>query len=580
MCGIVGFFSERKRVREEDFNRMRDSLHRRGPDGAESVFLNDNRIALGHRRLAIVDLSNDGTQPMSNEDQSVWLTFNGEIYNHRSLSTELIELGHVYKSKCDAETVIHAWEEWGEECLLRFRGIFSFAIWDSNTQTVFCARDHLGVKPFYYQENDETLIVASQPRAFLKNPQFRAEIDANAFVDYLYFGIIPDDKSIFLGVKKLPPGSSLKYSAGKITVKKYWDVKYKPTIFEYEEAKHDLGAAIEDAVNMQLMSDVPYGTFLSGGIDSGLITAMAAKHSRHQIPSITVGFDSKKRDEREYARIVANYAKTRHTEAVFNYETARRLFRETAEVFDEPYALGAGLPLMFISEKTQELGLKVMLAGDGADELFAGYNCYDEIAAQSTEPYVTYTPHEAYLKSKDELRVLGTRSIRAVRDGPEWRYHKFLGTTNNEVLDTQILDSRTYLPDEILTKVDRASMAYGIEVRVPFLDPKLVELAFSIDHKLIYRNGERKALLKDIASNFLPSEAITRRKKGFSIPFWRWMLRPQQWFHMFNTVKNGALVESDLINREQFKREGLFLTPSWLWKLYVAEIWAERWIKD
>ncbi|MFT5465342.1 MAG: asparagine synthase (glutamine-hydrolyzing) [Verrucomicrobiales bacterium] len=575
MCGIAGYISESQPIEPSAFNRMRDTLIARGPDGADSKFFREGRVALGHRRLAIVDLSEAGAQPMCNETGDVWLTYNGELYNHETLRTELERLGHRYNSTCDAETIIHAYEEWGDQCVLRFRGIFAFAIWDSRTGRLFCARDHLGVKPFYYLKTSEALIFGSQPKAICAAPNFKPKADPSAFADYLFFGIVPHDRALFEGVKKLPPGHQLVYEDGSIAVKQYWKVQYQPEIRDFDEAVSLVGDALESAVSLQLMSDVPYGSYLSGGIDSSLITAIAAKSSGSRIPSITVGFDDKKRDERPFAQLVADHCQTDHHENVLNYKTAMGLVDELAEIYDEPYALGAALPLVFIAKKTRELGLKVVLAGDGADELFAGYRHYDQMQSAS-DPYASYQPHEAFIHTREEMRMAGS----AIPDDcqPEWRFRQFYPNGLPSTPAAQVLDAKTYLPDEILVKVDRATMAEGVEARVPFLDPNLVELAFKIDSSLTYRAGERKALLKAVARKWLPDSVLTQRKKGFSIPIRRWLLRPANWLRMVKTVWGGMLIELKLIDGAQFKRKGAFLPPVWLWKLYIAELWARRWL--
>lgn len=577
MCGIVGYFSQTVPINPKTFDRMRDTLATRGPDGASSKYFSNNRVALGHRRLSIIDLSDHGTQPMSNEDGNVWLTFNGEIYNHPQLSRELISLGHKYQSSCDAETIIHAWEEWGNDCVRRFRGIFAFTIWDMKSGDVFCARDHLGVKPFYYADLPDALLVASLPRAFLAMDKFAPKVEEASFADYLFYGIVPHDKSVFKNVKKLPPGHCLTYRNGKIEISSYWQLQYQADIVDFEEAKQEISKTLVEAVSLQLMSDVPYGTYLSGGIDSSLITSIATHLSGRCIPSITVGFKQEKFNEVPYAKRVAEHCGAKLQVEMLGYSTAMNLVQDLIEAHDEPYALGAGIPLMFIAKCTQQQQLKVILAGDGADELFAGYHHYDQMA-DTKNTYQAYQPHEAMVHDQKDLRMLGSALKEAITNGPEWRYNRFVGTTGNSVLDAQLLDSQTYLPDEILMKVDRASMAYGVEVRVPFLDQQLVELVFRIDHKLIYRAGDRKALLKAVAKKWLPKSVLTQRKKGFSAPIRRWSLHPSNWLRMYFTIRNGALADLNLINADEFSLKGLALPPEWMWKYYIAELWARRWI--
>ncbi|MEM7012862.1 MAG: asparagine synthase (glutamine-hydrolyzing), partial [Verrucomicrobiota bacterium] len=471
------------------------------------------------------------------------------------------------RSNCDAETIIHAYEEWGDDCVLRFRGILAFAIWDQRSRRLFCARDHLGVKPFYYKSSKTGLSFASQPKALASD--FR--VDPQAFADYLFYGIVPHDRGVFEAVHKLPPGHRLVYDHGALSVEKYWEVAYRPEIKDADEAAAELTSVLENSVTMQLMSDVPYGTYLSGGIDSSLITAIAAEKSDVVIPTITVGFNEKKRDERPFARIVADHCKTRHHEAILDYRSAMNLVGELADVYDEPYALGASLPMVFVAKETQRNDLKVVLAGDGADELFAGYRHYDRMAEGGE-----YRPHESMIQTREELLMAGD-AISADWN-PGWRFREFFPILDDPVAAARVLDANTYLPDEILSKVDRATMAASVEARVPFLDPQLVELAFQIDNKVMYQAGERKALLKNVARKWLPDEVLTQRKKGFSIPFLRWMMRPMNWLKMYRTVNGGMLTELQLIDGDAFKRRGAFLPAVWLWKFYVAELWARRWL--
>jgi asparagine synthase (glutamine-hydrolysing) len=605
MCGIVGRVGLTTRIDEDLFDGMVDALEARGPDGRGTRYFSDQRVALGHRRLAIVDLSDLGTQPMANEEENVWLTFNGEIYNHPSLRIELEAAGHQYRSNSDSETIIHAYEEWGQDCVRRFRGIFSFAIWDERSQTLYCARDHLGVKPFYYASDGDEFIFASQPRAILKSPNYSPTIDHQGFADYLSYGIVPHDRAAFRGMAKLPPASMLTLKQdGSYSIAKYWTVRYQPEINDFDEAVEQIQSHLESSVSMQLMSDVPVATYLSGGIDSSLISAISTERYSHRMQSLTIGFHERASDERPYARLAADHIGTNHIDQVLTREDAIGLIETFVDAYDEPYALGAAFPLLCIAKLTQSLGIKVILAGDGADELFAGYLHYDQfeqlysqnhcrhgsampsgfkpfmrkLIGKTFDPVSHYfVPREGILRRKQQASLLHPDVLQSVDEDTCWRTRKFFRPDVRAVTAGQLIDIHTYLPDEILTKVDRATMAFGVEARVPFLDPQLVELAFSIVPEVQYRGGERKAAMKAAAAKYLPPSILTARKKGFSIPLVEWLLKDGLRDSMIDEIVGGALFENGLLNPKNFKQKCKDLPANYVWQLYAAERWARRW---
>ena len=606
MCGFVAWASTSRALPQTALDRMSDALASRGPDGRGTRRIDEGRVALGHRRLAIVDLSDAGSQPMSDADGQVWLVCNGEIYNHPALRRELEALGHRYRSDSDSETIIHAWKAWGADCVHRFRGMFAFALWDTRERCLFAARDHLGIKPLYLAARDDGLALASQPKAFRDLPGFVPALDRAAFVDYLAYGIVPDDRAAFDGVAKLPPGHRLTWRDGRHAIERYWQVRHEVTIDDPHEAGERLDAALAEAVELQLMSDVPLASFLSGGIDSSLVTALATTARGAAMDSLTVGFEERESDERGFAELAARHSGTRPHVAVLRRDEAPALIDELVEAFDEPFGMGAALPMLRIARLAREEGFKVVLSGDGADELFAGYHHHDALARryrrrgrESAERVVNpplawltraalgpfhalehYRPHEAMMSPELRGQVLGETMADAPAAGLGWRERRHFPGTLGATDAARLYDLNTYLPDEILVKVDRATMAFGVEARVPFLDQRLVELAFAIDGALHHAAGERKALLKRVAARHLPESILTTRKKGFSIPLERWLDAEDGASRraMAAAVSDGHLVAAGALRGDGLARALDDAPPGVTFQLYLAERWARRWL--
>ncbi len=604
MCGIVGWVSRDTPIDPPSFERMTDRLAHRGPDGRGTWYSPSRRTALGHRRLAIVDLSPAGAQPMPLAEAGLWLTYNGEIYNHAALRRELEGRGHVYRSRSDSETILHAYAEWGGACVSRLRGIFAFAIWDERRQTLFAARDHVGVKPFYYHTTPEGMAFASQPRAFFDLPRFQATISHQAFADYLAYGIVPGERGAHAGISKLLPGHTLTWSDGAISLRRYWRLPESADIHCAEQAALLLGPAIEEAVDLQLMSDVPVATFLSGGINSSLVTAIGTTLRSERTVAFTMGFDDERRDERPFAAKTAEYCGADAVVGVLTEADADGTVDDTVEAFDEPFGIGAALPMVAISRLAAEHSAKVVLTGDGADELFAGYRHYDTLAAhyrrwgQATgqhignwprhwlmraargrfDPMAKYSSHNAEIAGSVREALAGE----AMRDAlvERWREVEHFPLDREPVEAARRCDFHTYLPDEILVKVDRATMAFGIEARVPFVDPELAALAFRIASILHYERSERKGLLKRVARRWLSDEILTARKKGFSAPLGAWFNAPAaRHRRMVEALMDGKLVASGLLRREAIEPtlRALRRPAAGLLQLYLGERWANRW---
>jgi asparagine synthase (glutamine-hydrolysing) len=606
MCGILGQVDYQNKIEQLTFRSMLDTLSHRGPDGCGCMFLDKDRVALGHYRLSIIDLSEAGVQPMTNEDETVWLVFNGEIYNFPALRQTLIRTGHVFRSNTDSEVIIHAYEEWRDDCVLYLRGIFAFGLWDSKAQRLLLARDHLGVKPIYYSNNSHAFTFASQPRAIIHDPGIKRKVDICAFSDYLAYGYVPFDKAIFQGMAKLPAAHRLIVEDGNVKVERYWQIHYTPLIDNEQNAVHLLREALQETIRLQMISDVPVGAFLSGGIDSSGVTALMSASSTEPLQTFTIGFEEESSDERDYARIAANRFSTLHHENVLTEDIACELIPTFSEIYDEPFFDSSGLPTHFVSQLARSNGLKVILTGDGGDEVFAGYRWYDFFSRVMTSnrmerfrkwieryreqylggtvnhsadgPLEDYFNFVGFLSWEKQQDMLTSRAKDEARADHLWLLRSFYQPEYPIVTMAQHFDINTYLVDDILTKVDRASMACGLEVRVPLLDYKLVELAFTIDAKLMYHNSMRKYLLKKTFAEWVPVEILTARKKGFSIPLKQWMGNFLQEITL-KVLDDGSLVNQGILTPDVTQSIVLKRNPQILWLLFTAELWARRWVE-
>lgn len=607
MCGILGSVGNPPPDRAT-FDCMLDELAYRGPDGRGVKVLDNGGVLLGHRRLAIIDLSSDGAQPICNEDGTIWLTYNGEIYNYRELREILLRRGHRFHSRTDSEVIVHAYEEWGSACVSHLRGIFAFGLWDGRDRTLFLARDPLGVKPLYYASYAGRFTFASQPKAILADPAFPRKIDPHGLRDFFAHGYVPHARSAFAGMAKLPAAHTAVLANNVLTVNRYWELHNGETLNDPLEACERLQDGIANAVQAQLVADVPVGCFLSGGIDSSLLVAMARPHL-DELRSFTVGFTEAGSDERGYARAVAQQFGTRHCESVLSQEDLHEHLFKLQEHFDEPFDPNGPLPFMEVARLARENDTIVALGGDGADELFAGYLRYDDF----DRPAWVASGWQA--KVWQGLRHNGLVNPRhsAMNDIPRYFHYEgcldegnlaslmepqFLSRLEDDALSimrqlhrpdlpavaaARHLDMQLYLVDHILCKVDRASMAHGVEARVPFLDPELVRTAFKIPLDLHYRHGERKALLKKIASRWLSADIVTTRKKGFSTPLGDWLdARSDPWLNAW--LQDGMLVSAAILRPDwpsglaalQAANGATALRARWL--LLTAELWARRWI--
>ena len=623
MCGIAGWVGT---APPELLPAMLRQLKHRGPDG-DGVHLAAG-AALGMTRLAIIDLVT-GRQPMANEDASLWIVFNGEIYNYRELRPALEARGHRFRTRSDTEVIVHAFEEWGDECVERLRGMFAFAIWDARRRRLFAARDRLGKKPFYYWQRDGVFVFGSEPKALLCHPAVPRELDWAAFHHYLAFGYTPAGRSIFAGIRKLPPAHTATLDDGVLALRRYWTLPAPPPPgaprVAFADAARRVREELREAVRLRLEADVPLGVFLSGGIDSSAIVASMRDVTGGRIATFSIGFGprSPSFDELPYARAVAERFATDHHEEVLEPDVAG-LVPALVDQFDEPFADSSALPTFVVAQATAR-HVKVALSGIGGDETFAGYPRY--LGVTASEIYAR-VPRPLRLAAAGVLGALA-RDAGSSRNWPE-RLRRFaagagrplpdrylgwtrffdddaLGALVTPALDARLagdvaapqreafarggfddprdgafrLDLATYLPDDLLVMADRMSMAHSLELRAPFCDHRLVEWSLALPPALKMRGFRPKALLKAAFADVLPPAVLGHAKQGFMIPLGRWLredLRP---------------LLDDLLAPERVRARGLFQPAAVerlkqeharrrrshadrLWTLMLAELWMRQ----
>jgi asparagine synthase (glutamine-hydrolysing) len=629
MCGLCGVlnFDGQVPVDQEGLAAMTATLQKRGPD--DLGYFRSGPVGLGHRRLSIIDLEM-GHQPLSNEDGTIWIVYNGELYNYQEIRINLEKAGHRFATASDTEVIVHAYEEYGADCLKAMNGMFAFAIWDSNRRRLLLARDRLGIKPLYYAHLPQCLLFGSEVKALLAHPRFERRLDVTALNLYLSLEYVPTPHSIFAGVSKLPPGHFLLVEGSDTRLERYWDLrldKSEPvstrTVAECSAEVHQL---LYDAVKMELIADVPVGVLLSGGIDSGAVAAMMARASTRPVPSFSVAFDDPSFDESSHAQLVARHLGTEHHEFPLSADTALQALPEIVAGLDEPLGDSSIIPTYCLSRFTKEY-VKVALGGDGGDELFGGYstlqahrlaNYYQRLAPgwlrQLVEPWVLEKLPVSFDNLSFDFKM--RRFLRDYSLPPVVRHHRWLGSftpeekagllsplagaSREEVTDlvashvlqahiqdplNQVLycDLKLYLEGDILVKVDRASMANSLEVRVPLLNRLLVEYAAHLPHSFKLRGLTTKFLLRQALKGVLPDSILKRGKKGFNAPVAKWFAGPLK-----------PLLE-DLLSPQRLKRQGLF-QPDYvttlikehqarhrdhrklLWTLLAFQMWYEHWI--
>ncbi|HTP86795.1 MAG TPA: asparagine synthase (glutamine-hydrolyzing) [Bryobacteraceae bacterium] len=630
MCGIAGFLTVAPGAGSEALlHRMAEAIRHRGPD--DRGFYRDSHASLAHLRLSIVDLAG-GHQPMSSESGSLWITYNGEIFNHAEIRPELERAGHVYASRCDTETILHAYEQQGPDCVKLFRGMFAFAIWDAEQKTLFCARDRLGIKPLYYFWDGRTFAFASEIKALLEHPDISARFDEAALADYLGFGYIGGERTMFRGIRQLMPGRhlrlNLREAKPEIEVCQYWEV---PEPGEDRQGFRGATEAdwaaetrrrLEETVRMRLMSDVPLGMFLSGGVDSSAIAALIKRNAPGAVKTFAVGYSEAQFSELSYAAQVARTLGTDHHEVRVGMGEFFDALPNLIWHEDKPIAWPSSVSLYFVSKLAAEQ-VKVVLTGEGSDELFGGYERYrwnllnrkyarvygivpgglrrrirESIATTkllngSTRRKIghTFIGRDSGIESMfldnfycafpaAELHGLLGHDATGEYDG----YLSYWNARPNAALLPRMLyaDQKTYLV-ELLMKQDRMSMAASIESRVPFLDHHFVELAMSIPDELKIRGGTQKYILKKAVEHLLPAEIIHRKKMGFPTPLRQWLMEPRAESLIDKLhLSDGLLAEC--VNRRELDglierhRSGAIDATDRLWRLLNLQIWGDMFL--
>lgn len=600
MCGICGVnFSDREKpVSEDAIRQMCNAIRHRGPD-EEGVLVREN-YGIGMRRLSIIDLST-GRQPISNEDGTIWIVFNGEIYNHQELRSELEKKGHQFRTKSDTEAIVHAYEEYGEECPKKLNGMFGFAILDLRNRSLFLSRDRLGIKPLYYYKDPEKFVFGSELKSILEFENIPREVDPKALDAFLTFEYIPSPWSILKGISKLPPGHTLTLRDGTLTIREYWDVHFQEEERSERELCQELRELLRDAVKIRLMSDVPLGAFLSGGIDSSAIVALMAGEMDRPVETFSIGFKESSYNESSFARIVSSHFKTKHHEFTIEPD-ALALTEKLVAHLDEPFGDFSIFPTYLVSKMAREF-VTVTLSGDGGDELFAGYDTY--FANRMSQAYGKVprairhgliSPFVQQLPPTEKKKGLLNRikrfdeGMRLPDDLQHARWMIFLQAaeksklysppmqealaghdsfagirgiferagTSDELNRQMYVDIKSYLVDDILVKVDRMSMATSLEARVPFLDHRFVEFSAKIPGKLKLKGKTSKYLLKQAMADLLPPQILTRGKEGFSIPIKNWLKEELRDLMM------------DVLSPERIKKDGFFEAN------YVSKLTAEH----
>jgi asparagine synthase (glutamine-hydrolysing) len=629
MCGIAGklSFVGSPLESKENFQKIALAIKHRGPDSHGTV--QDGPVILGNRRLAIIDLSEKGNQPMANAAKTVWITFNGEIYNFESLRKELEKKGATFISRTDTEVIIHLYEKYDLDCLKYLRGQFAFAIWDKRKQRLFIARDRVGEKPLKYYVDDSSLIFASELKAILKDSSVKREPDFEAIHHYLTYQYVPSPRTGFQNIKKLPAGHYLlAWPDGKVESKRYWEIDYSKKLDLSEENwQKKILEKLEESVASQIRSDVPWGAFLSGGIDSSLVVAFMARHQKEPVKTFSIGFKEDAFNELPYAAKIAEQFKTEHREFIVKPE-AISILPELVSSFEEPFADSSALPTWYLSQLTRKY-VTVALAGDGGDENFAGYTRYQylklayllrdfprffpallEAASRlfprealrhrltylfsslktANDPERTHVNFLHYFGNKEKAVLYNTAFREKMEeftapDSTEYIQKLFNEAEKKNIkhwLDRALfVDFNSYLPDDLLVKTDIASMAHALEVRVPFLDHEFLELTSQIPAELKLKGFKPKYILKKAAEKILPREIVYRKKQGFAVPLSRWFRQD------LAAYSEKLLLASDGFGSEFFERDflqkllrdhqnGKHDYSRQLWALVTLEHWWRR----
>lgn len=618
MCGICGVIGPPASAVPDAIEAMVDGIAHRGPDDRGSwqhrfrSGRDERAIALGHARLSILDLSELGHQPMRSDDGRTVISYNGEIYNHLEIRADLEREGFEFRSECDTEVLLNAYRAWGIDALDRLNGMFALAIWDESRQRLLLARDRLGIKPLYYHFANDLLLFGSELGALRAHPAFSAEIDPVGLETYLRFGWLTDEDTIYRQTRRLPPGHLLIFERGELSVQSYWRVtdhgprSTEPPL-DFEGAVDELETVLGAAVEARMISDVPLGAFLSGGVDSSAIVALMQERSGRVVQTFSIGFEQAEFDEAPFARQVSEHLQTDHTELYVGAQAARDVLYELPTLYDEPFSDPSAIPTVLLSRMTRE-HVTVALSGDGGDELFGGYSRYAKLErllplmrlpgllkqglASIPESLLSASVHnglrrlgqadsvaelaETFLQRFDDQmlrQALGREGSR-----PSTFCDVFEAAPTPEPLRRAMYaEARTYLNDDVLVKVDRASMSVGLEARVPLLDHSVVEFAFGLPFRLLTHGGVTKAPLRELLYRRVPRRLFERPKHGFSLPV-RELLGPEleAWTERYlarERIAEEGLMDPDAVDRMLRWAQRPGARPAELWRLLCFERW-------
>lgn len=622
MCGITGYIHKGGQLSASVIQEMTTIMHHRGPDsfGVELFSNQELQIAFGHKRLSILDVSADGHQPMQFGEN--WIVYNGEVYNFQQIKTELKKLGHSFVSNSDTEVILHAFEQWGVKAVDKFIGMFAFAIYQPSLQKILLFRDRLGVKPLHYYYNGNDFIFGSELKSFHKHPNFEKEIDQSSLAQFFKYSYIQAPNSIFKHVKKLLPGHYLEFDLNQFSYQEiqYWNpIEFyeKPKFdISYSEAKEKLKALLEDAFMLRMVSDVPVGVFLSGGYDSSTVAAVIQDRLDTTLKTFTIGFEEKRYDESPYAEQVAKHINTEHYTYLCTDKEAMEIIPQLPFYYDEPFGDYSSIPSIYLSRQTKE-HVTVSLSADGGDEIFFGYNSHAKthryynrlkklgIFSLGLNAFTKLFKTNEYKQNLYAQNLYQGNVMEELFHLNSYRYKNqfvqklFLENvdfykTNFESAKYNKIDSfhkilaidlTTYLPDDILVKVDRATMSASLEGREPLLDHRIVEFAAQLPLEYLYKEGSKKYILKDICHDYLPKEMMDRKKTGFTPPLVNW-LRLDLKEMVYSTLSEEALNQHKLFNHkfvhqivEDFYK-GNNNVFEMVWLLFSFQLWYNQWMKE
>ncbi len=622
ICGII-YFEKEQKIEASEVRSMMACMQHRGPD-EEGMYISGN-VALGHRRLSIIDLKT-GKQPISNEDGKLWIVYNGEIYNFCDLRKDLEKRGHFFRTKTDTEVIIHAYEEYKEEFLKRLRGMFAFAIWDEKKKKLFLARDRIGIKPLYYCITNDFFIFASEMKAILSNKNVSRKINLKIIDRFLTYHYIPGEETLIEGIKKLEPGHFLTLIDGRIEKAKYWDLKFpkEKNLINFDDAKNHLMGLLRESARIHMVSDVPVGILLSGGIDSSALLGLCANETNREISTFTIGFENAGfDDERYFARIAANKYGTKHIEATITAEEFKSFLPDYVWYLEDPVSEPPAIALYYVTKLARN-HVKVLISGEGGDEAFAGYPNYrnmlllewikkyikgfelplskelehlalsfgmfrlqkyakllsvpqeDYYLSRTSTPYNSFNKVYKQLYTKDFLKEVDKKYSTLPT-----RYLNEQLKTDDPLSRMLYIDTKTWLPDDLLIKADKITMAASVELRVPLLDHMLLEFAATLPSHFKVRNLKTKFILKEVLKNIVPSKILKKKKTGFPVPIQKWLTKD------LRKYVEEILLSQEAIQRGYFRKrfigqllkdENITNSTMELFSLIVLELWHRTFV--